>query len=321
MSLPWRAVRPTRPASAPGCEVFESAQGAASAAQLTFITVPDGAIEPVTRQIQWRAGQFVVHCSGATEVAVLHAAAEQGAEIGGFHPLQLFADPRVALPLMAGSSVAIEAQGALDAELRRLAAGVGYRPITLPPGVRPRCYAATNYAASFLLSMLREACDLWNSFGVDDAHALAALLPLARGTLDTAAVKGLPGALAAPSRVVMRRSSQCTCARNNSTGISSSSTAVSRYASFAWHGRRTTWTPRPSRVWRRPCPQSLPNLAESCACDARRVHFVRVVSAIRGHVTHVAAASVVGARRSSVPDTAPKLRLKLGVRTNGPSDR
>jgi len=185
-------------ASAPGCEVFDSVQGAASAAQLTFITVPDGAIETVARQIQWRAGQCVVHCSGATEVAVLRSAAEQGADIGGFHPLQLFADPQVALPLMAGSSVAIEAHGSLDAELRRLAAGVGYRPITLPPGVRPRYHAATNYAASFLLSMLREACDLWNSFGVDDAQALAALLPLARGTLDTAAVRGLPGALAGP---------------------------------------------------------------------------------------------------------------------------
>lgn len=185
-------------ASAPGCEVFDTVQAAASAAQLTFITVPDGAIESVTRQIQWRAEQSVVHCSGATEVAVLLSAAEQGAHIGGFHPLQLFADPQVALPLMAGSSVAIEAQGTLEAELRRLAAGVGYRPITLPPGVRPRYHAATNYAASFLLSMLREACDLWNSFGVDDAQALAALLPLARGTLDTATVKGLSGALAGP---------------------------------------------------------------------------------------------------------------------------
>lgn len=185
-------------AAAPGCQVMASAQEAAAIAQLTFITVPDDTIGTVARQIQWRPGQFVVHCSGATEVAVLQPAAEQGAVIGGFHPLQLFADPQIALPLMAGSSVAIEAEGALDAELRRLAAGVGYRPIKLPPGVRARYHAATNYAASFLLSMLREACDLWNSFGVSDADALAALLPLARGTLDTAAAKGLPGALAGP---------------------------------------------------------------------------------------------------------------------------
>lgn len=184
--------------SAPGCKVLESAHEAASIAQLTFITVPDDAIAMVARQIQWRPGQFLVHCSGATEVAVLQSAADQGAEIGGFHPLQLFADPQVALPLMAGSSVAIEAEGALDAELRRLAAGVGYRPIKLPPGVRARYHAATNYAGSFLLSMLREACDLWNSFGVNDADALVALLPLARRTLDTAAAKGLAGALAGP---------------------------------------------------------------------------------------------------------------------------
>jgi len=167
-------------------------------ADLVFITVSDDAIGAVARQVQWRPGQCVVHCSGATEVSMLAPAAAQGAHIGGFHPIQIFADPTVALPNMAGSSVAIEADGVLEAELARLAAAVGYRVIRLPPGARARYHAATNYAASFMLSLLREACDLWNSFGVSDQDALEALLPLSRGTLDAAAAKGLAGALAGP---------------------------------------------------------------------------------------------------------------------------
>lgn len=148
--------------------------------------------------MHWRSGQGVVHCSGATELSVLTQAARQGAQIGGFHPLQLFADPVLALPRVAGSSVAIEASAELLRTLLELAASVGYRPITLQPGVRGLYHTATNYSASFLLSLLREACDLWNTFGVDDKPALDALLPLAHGTLEAAAAKGLAGALAGP---------------------------------------------------------------------------------------------------------------------------
>lgn len=180
------------------CRIFSDPQGAADEADLVFLTVPDDHIEPVASGLGWRSGQGVVHCSGATEVSALAAAAKQGAQIGGFHPLQLFADPLLALPRVPGSSVAIEAPEGLGQTLRDLAASVGYRPITLPPGVRGRYHAATNYSASFLLSLLREACDLWNAFGVDDEAALAALLPLARGTLDAAEAKGLAGALAGP---------------------------------------------------------------------------------------------------------------------------
>lgn len=180
------------------CQVCATAQQAADMADLVFIAVTDAAIAGVASQIAWQPGQSVVHCSGATEVSVLSVAAAQGAVIGGFHPLQLFADPSVALRCMAGSSVAIEAEGALEVTLKQMAQAVGYRAIKLPAGARGRYHCATNYGASFLLSLLREACDLWNSFGVSDQDALAALLPLAHGTLETAQAKGLAGAIAGP---------------------------------------------------------------------------------------------------------------------------
>jgi len=181
-----------------GWQICAHAQQAADMADLVFIAVSDAAIAQVAGQIAWRPGQSVVHCSGATEVSVLDVAAQQGALIGGFHPLQLFADAQVALRCMAGSSVAIEAEGALETALQQLAQAVGYRAIKLPAGARGRYHCATNYGASFLLSLLREACDLWNSFGVSDEAALAALLPLARGTLETAAARGLAAAIAGP---------------------------------------------------------------------------------------------------------------------------
>lgn len=176
----------------------DALQATVDAADLVFLTVPDDEIAKVAAAVRWRAGQAVVHCSGATEVAVLAPAAEVGAQTGGFHPLQLFADPELALRHMAGCSVGIEAPPVLEAVLRQLAEAVGYRPITLPPGARGLYHAGCCHSAGFLLSLLREACDLWNSFGVGDQEALAALLPLARGTLAAASEKGLAGALAGP---------------------------------------------------------------------------------------------------------------------------
>lgn len=176
----------------------QALQQAADAADLVFITVPDDAIAQVASALHWRAGQMVVHCSGATEVAALAPAAAAGALVGGFHPLQLFADSELALRHMAGCSVGIEAPPQLESLLRELAEAVGYRPITLPPGARGLYHAGSCHSAGFLLSLLREACDLWNAFGVGDEEALAALLPLARGTLAAADGKGLAGALAGP---------------------------------------------------------------------------------------------------------------------------
>jgi predicted short-subunit dehydrogenase-like oxidoreductase (DUF2520 family) len=184
-------------AAVPGRDTA-AATAAAQRADLVFLTVPDDAIAPLAMRLPWRAGQRVVHCSGATEVAVLDPAARAGALTGGFHPLQIFSDPARAAELLAGSTVAIEGPPALEAELRELAQRLHMTPLRLPPGARALYHGGASFAASFLLSMLQEAADVWRSFGIDEHETLQALLPLARGTLDAAASRGVAGALAGP---------------------------------------------------------------------------------------------------------------------------
>lgn len=180
----------------PHCQAV-SIQEAASHT-LVFITVPDDHIEAVCSQLHWAAGQSVLHCSGATELAALDSAASQGAEVGGFHPLQIFSDPQSALANLAGSSVAIEASAVLSPTLNAMAEVLGMHPFSLPPGSRAVYHASAGYAASFLLPLLHEAVQLWRTFGVDEKQALQALLPLARGTLKSAEERGLAGALSGP---------------------------------------------------------------------------------------------------------------------------
>ena len=173
-------------------------QEAVDRADLVLLTVADDAIAPVAAALRWRSGQAVVHCSGATEVTALDAAAQAGALTGGFHPLQIFSDPEQAADRLAGSTAAIEAGPALQPTLRALAEVLGMRAIELPPGLRVRYHVAAGYAASFLLPVLQEAVALWATFGVDEATALQALLPLSRGTLDAVQARGLAGAVSGP---------------------------------------------------------------------------------------------------------------------------
>jgi predicted short-subunit dehydrogenase-like oxidoreductase (DUF2520 family) len=179
-----------------GCRLAANAQDVADRCDLVFLTVPDDAIAAVAAGVKWRQGMAVVHCSGATEVAVLEPAARAGAAIGGFHPLQLFADPDVALAGLPGCTVAIEADAPLSSQLQLLAEALRCRTIRLPPGCRARYHASAHYAAGFVITLLKEAAELWQTFGVSREDTVRALLPLLRGTAAAVGRAGLAQGLA-----------------------------------------------------------------------------------------------------------------------------
>ncbi len=180
----------------PDCRAVADAQDVVDRADLVFVTVPDDAIAAVAANLNWRRGLAVVHCSGATEVAALEPAEHAGAQTGGFHPLQLFADPEVALAGLPGCTIAIEAEGSLLSQLELLAAALRCRTLRLPPGCRPRYHAAAHYAAGFVITLLKEAADLWQGFGIERDNAIRALLPLLRGTVASVERSGLAQGLA-----------------------------------------------------------------------------------------------------------------------------
>ena len=181
----------------PSCQAVSVVE--ASQHALVFLTVTDDSISSVCSELTWHTGQSVIHCSGATELLALESAEAQGAQVGGFHPLQIFSDPLSALRNLPGSSVAIEAADpVLAMTLRDMAHGLGMHPLDLPPGSRALYHASAGYAASLLLPLLHEAVQLWRELGVDEAQALRALLPLAKGTLASVERRGLAGALSGP---------------------------------------------------------------------------------------------------------------------------
>jgi predicted short-subunit dehydrogenase-like oxidoreductase (DUF2520 family) len=187
----------------PGCEALpihrpEDMNAVFSHADLVFLTVPDDAIAPCAAHLAPLAGQALVHCSGASEVELLAPATRQGAQIGGFHPLFLFAGLDDDATRMAGSTITIEADAPLKDTLHDLASAIGCRALSIAAGERMRYHAGANYAASFLLCLLDEATSLWKAIGMPEDDARDAMWPLVMGTLDAARERGLSGALAGP---------------------------------------------------------------------------------------------------------------------------
>jgi len=170
-------------------------QEVADRADTVFLTVPDDAIESVASGIRWRAGAACVHCSGAAELATLHNAAQDGALVGGFHPLHMFGEPGERPDTLAGCAIALAGAEPLLTRLEGLARGLGARPLRLPDGGRALYHAAANFSGAFVIALMQETAALWRRLGIAEADAFAALLPLLRGTADSVERLGAPGAL------------------------------------------------------------------------------------------------------------------------------
>src|SRR6266404_1545639 len=78
-----------------------------------------------------RAGQAMVHTSGALGADVLEPALAAGTQIGAFHPLVAFADTERAIAALHGATVAIEGDEQLAALLARMAEAVGATAVRL----------------------------------------------------------------------------------------------------------------------------------------------------------------------------------------------
>ncbi len=178
--------------------ILDSNQEVADTADFVFITTPDAAIATVASGVRWHNGQSVVHCSGADSVAVLEPAREMGAMVGGFHPLQTFAGVERAIENIPGSTFAIEAEEPLLATLKDMATALGGNWITLKAGDKMAYHTAAVFACNYLVTLVKMATDLWQTFSIPPDQATKALLPLLRGTLHNIETIGIPQCLTGP---------------------------------------------------------------------------------------------------------------------------
>jgi predicted short-subunit dehydrogenase-like oxidoreductase (DUF2520 family) len=152
----------------------------------------------VAADIIWHPGQTTVHCSGADSSEALMAAGLQGAAVGVFHPLQTFAGGEPDPAAFRGITFSIEALEPLLTHLKAMAGDLGGRWIVLKPEDKVLYHAGAVVACNYMVTLTKLAADLWAKFGVDRERAVAALLPLMKGTLSNIEKAGLPDCLTGP---------------------------------------------------------------------------------------------------------------------------
>lgn len=178
--------------------MLDSNQEVADAADLVFITTPDDTIAQVASEVRWHSGQSVVHCSGADSVDILEPARKSGAMVGGFHPLQTFAGVERAIENIPGSTFGIEAEEPLLTTLKDMADVLGGHWIKLEAGDKVAYHAAAVFACNYLVTLVKMATDLWQTFSIPTDQATKALLPLIKGTLNNIETIGIPDCLTGP---------------------------------------------------------------------------------------------------------------------------
>ena len=171
------------------------------AADLTFLTVPDAAIAGVAALVAESGpdlrSRAVLHCSASLGLEALAALRPTGARLGCLHPFQALAGAESA-PLLQGAVMAIEADPALEAPLRRLAEELGGRPIELAPGTRALYHAAAVLAGNAPLALLSAASELLVAAGLEPEIAEQGPLALMEGALANARRVGPRAALTGP---------------------------------------------------------------------------------------------------------------------------
>ncbi len=180
------------------CRAVNGNQAVADAAELIFITTPDGAITSVVSEIKWHPGQSVVHSSGADSTETLEPAKKLGAQVGAFHPLQTFASAKQAIDNIPGSTFALEAEEPLLSTLKEMATALEVHWIELKASDKVIYHASAVIACNYMVTLVKLATDLWQTFNVPPHQAAQALLPLLRGTLNNIDTVGIPQCLTGP---------------------------------------------------------------------------------------------------------------------------
>lgn len=187
-----------------GCTAYERPDEVSRLADVLLLSVPDDAIRTVCEQIAsdggFRAGQAVVHLSGALGSDALDSARSQGARVLSMHPIQTFVDCAEAAESLEGAYFSLEGDEEALALGRQLVRDLGGSCLVISRAQKPLYHAGLCAASNYLVALEGLAVELLERAGIDAQEALCVLIPLIRGTVRNLAGTGVPGALTGPIR-------------------------------------------------------------------------------------------------------------------------
>lgn len=170
-----------------------------AASDLVLLTVPDDAltdlVSGLARLGHWRAGQIVIHTSGAHGLGSLQPAITAGCGAIALHPAMSFTGTGLDLERLVNARVAVTAHEEWLAVGAALVVEWGAEPFFLTEAARPLYHAALSHASNHLVTLVAQAQQVLRHADVEDPSRV--LGPLLEATLANALQRG-DGALTGP---------------------------------------------------------------------------------------------------------------------------
>jgi predicted short-subunit dehydrogenase-like oxidoreductase (DUF2520 family) len=189
-----------------GAAVVQSTADVVQAADLTLLTVPDGAIHSVAAHAAKgleaqgkQTSKAVIHTSGVLSMDALSPLAELGFMTGSLHPAFPFADAETAIAKLPGATFGVEAGWeTLNVWFNDLVAAVNGQVFNIPSGGKATYHSAFVFASNYVVTLYAIAEKLLLSLGAEREVADNALNGLLAGTATNLARQGIPDALTGP---------------------------------------------------------------------------------------------------------------------------
>lgn len=167
-----------------------------------FITTPDRVIKEMAKKIAETglkaSQQYVFHVCGSKSSESLMVLKENGWVTGSMHPLQAFADIDMAVNILPQTYFALDGDEKAVALAERIVESIGGKSFFVPSQYRALYHAAACIASNYTVTLMHVATQLFEKFGIKEEAAIAALMPIMKGTLANIESKGTINALTGP---------------------------------------------------------------------------------------------------------------------------
>lgn len=166
-----------------------------------FLTVPDGSITDVYRQLpqDMLHGKWICHCSGALSAREAFPGIEEtGARGFSVHPLFPVSSKYEAYRELADAFFCVEGDPEELESVSRLLRGLGCRVQEISAESKVRYHAACVFGSNLMCALAQESIDLLERCGFSRQGALEALTPLMRSNLNHLCQVGPVDALTGP---------------------------------------------------------------------------------------------------------------------------
>lgn len=186
-----------------GSQAFSSVKQLVQASDAVFLTVPDGAIAAVYREICESgvdlSGKQICHCSGSlTAEEAFPDVGNRGAEAYSIHPLFPVSSKTETYHELHRAFFCLEGEGPHLRQWTDLLEGLGARTQIIDGKAKRRYHAACAVSSNLVCALVQESIDLLCTCGFTEETALEALSPLMDANMRHILESGPAAALTGP---------------------------------------------------------------------------------------------------------------------------